>query len=48
MTDLNVSGRLKTVLIGKSRDLSDKGIFHKLSLIAFFAWVGLGADGDSL
>src|SRR5271169_4650765 len=47
MTDLNVSGRLKTVLIGKSRDLSDKGIFHKLSLIAFFAWVGLGADGLS-
>ena len=47
MTDLNVSGRLKTVLIGKSRDLSDRGIFHKLSLIAFFAWVGLGADGLS-
>ena len=47
MTDLNVSGRLKTVLIGKSRDLSDQGIFHKLSLIAFFAWVGLGADGLS-
>jgi amino acid transporter len=34
-------------LIGKSRDLSDRGIFHKLSLIAFFAWVGLGADGLS-
>ena len=47
MTDLNLSGRLKTVLIGKSRDLSDKGIFHQLSLIAFFAWVGLGADGLS-
>jgi amino acid transporter len=47
MADFNVSGRLKTVLIGKSRDLSDKGIFHKLSLIAFFAWVGLGADGLS-
>jgi amino acid transporter len=47
MADLNVSGRLKTVLIGKSRDLSDQGIFHKLSLIAFFAWVGLGADGLS-
>ena len=47
MDNLSVSGRLKTVLIGKSRDLSDKGIFHKLSLIAFFAWVGLGADGLS-
>jgi amino acid transporter len=38
---------LKTLVIGKSRDLSDHGIFHKLSLIAFFAWVGLGADGLS-
>ena len=47
MKDLNLSGRLKTVLIGKSRDLSDKSLFHRLSLIAFFAWVGLGADGLS-
>ena len=47
MDNHSVSGRLKTVLIGKSRDLSEKGIFHKLSLIAFFAWVGLGADGLS-
>jgi amino acid transporter len=47
MAELNLGGRLKTVLIGKSRDLSDRTIFHKLSLIAFFAWVGLGADGLS-
>src|ERR1700690_3060190 len=47
MDNLSVSGRLKTLVIGKSRDLSDHGIFHKLSLIAFFAWVGLGADGLS-
>ncbi|HLH56048.1 MAG TPA: APC family permease [Verrucomicrobiae bacterium] len=47
MTELNLSGKLKTALIGKSRDLSDKSLFHKLSLIAFFAWVGLGADGLS-
>ena len=47
MTDLNLGGRLKTALIGKSRDLSDQSLFHKLSLIAFFAWVGLGADGLS-
>jgi amino acid transporter len=38
---------LKTLFIGKSRDLHDSGIFHKVSLIAFFAWVGLGADGLS-
>jgi len=47
MADTKLSNRVKTVLIGKSRDLSDRGIFHKLSLIAFFAWVGLGADGLS-
>lgn len=42
-----LGGKLKTALIGKSRDLSDQSLFHKLSLIAFFAWVGLGADGLS-
>ena len=35
---------LKNIFIGKARDFSDKGIFHKLSLIAVFAWVGIGAD----
>src|SRR5215469_1447901 len=47
MAEAKLSGKLKTVLIGKSRDLSDQTLFHKLSLIAFFAWVGLGADGLS-
>ena len=47
MPDTNLTNRVKTVLIGRSRDLSEKGIFHKLSLIPFFAWVGLGADGLS-
>lgn len=47
MAEMKLSGRLKTALIGKSRDLSDRNVFHKLSLIAFFAWVGLGADGLS-
>src|ERR1035441_4022708 len=47
MAETNLGGKLKTALIGKSRDISDKRIFHKLSLIAFFAWVGLGADGLS-
>lgn len=44
---MQLGSRLKTVLIGKSRDLSDRNVFHKLSLVAFFAWVGLGADGLS-
>jgi amino acid transporter len=47
MADTRITDRVKNIVIGKSRDLSDQGIFHKLSLIAFFAWVGLGADGLS-
>ena len=34
-------------LLGGKRELHDPGIFHKVSLIAFLAWVGLGADGLS-
>jgi len=34
-------------LIGKPLDLRDRNIFAHVSLIAFFAWVGLGADGLS-
>ncbi|MGA9364673.1 MAG: APC family permease [Bacteroidota bacterium] len=37
----------KTLVIGSARSLYDKKVFHKLSLIAFLAWVGLGADGLS-
>lgn len=39
--------RLKNIFIGKSRDINDHGIFHKMSLVAVLAWVGLGADGLS-
>ena len=39
--------RVKRVLFGAPRDLFDPKIFHNVSLIAFFAWVGLGADGIS-
>ena len=38
---------VKELLIGKPRDLADKSIYHSLSLVAFLAWVGLGADGLS-
>jgi amino acid transporter len=41
------SGRLKRFLFGAPRDLYDKRIFHHIKVIAFFAWVGLGADGLS-
>lgn len=37
--------QLKDIVIGKARPLRDPEIFHKMSLIAFFAWVGLGVDG---
>jgi len=39
--------RVKSVVIGRSLSPHDRSVFHKLSLIAFFAWVGLGADGLS-
>ena len=39
--------RLRTTVLGEARDLRDPTLFHKLSLVAFFAWVGLGADGLS-
>jgi amino acid transporter len=39
--------RVRRVLVGEPRSTEDRHLFHKLSLIAFFAWVGLGADGIS-
>jgi hypothetical protein len=39
--------RLKRLVLGGARNVRDPSIFHALSLIAFFAWVGLGADGLS-
>ena len=38
---------LKALFIGRARNLSDQHLFHKLSLVAVLAWVGLGADGLS-
>jgi amino acid transporter len=38
---------VKITFIGKAKTIQDKGIFHKLTLVAFFAWIGLGADGIS-
>jgi hypothetical protein len=34
-------------VLGPPRDPKEPGAFHRLSLIAFLAWVGLGADGLS-
>src|SRR6201982_1781585 len=38
---------LGKILIGPGRDVRDPQVFHRLSLVAFLAWVGLGADGLS-
>ncbi len=39
--------QLHLKIFGSPRDINDPGIFHKLALIPFFAWIGLGADGLS-
>src|SRR5688572_14426416 len=39
--------RVWRFLIGSPRSLTDRSLFHRLSLIPFLAWVGLGADGLS-
>jgi len=43
----NLLARLKLIFIGEARNPLDRTVFHNISLIAFFAWVGLGADGLS-
>lgn len=44
---VTLSGKIRKWLLGSSRDLHDPGLAHKISLVAFLAWVGLGADGLS-
>ncbi len=39
--------KLKQLFLGKAINPTQAGIFHQLSLVAFMAWVGLGADGLS-
>jgi amino acid transporter len=38
---------LREILVGKPKDPTDPRVFHSVTLIAFLAWVGLGADGLS-
>src|SRR4051812_3884882 len=45
--ELSRRGRWRRVLFGRPRDPSDHSMIHRLSLVAFLAWVGLGADGLS-
>ncbi len=39
--------RAERFLLGREKSPLESGIFRHISLIAFFAWVGLGADGLS-
>src|SRR5262245_46598103 len=39
--------KIKRAIFGAPKDVRDPHAFHQLSLVALFAWVGLGADGLS-
>ncbi len=41
------ASRVQRKILGERRDVTDPHALHKISLIAFLAWVGLGADGLS-
>ncbi len=43
----SILSRARRAVLGAPRDIQDPGVFHRISLIAFLAWVGLGADGLS-
>jgi len=47
MNDEKLSSSIKDILLGKPKDPLDPRVFHQISLVAFLAWVGLGADGLS-
>ena len=44
---MNIWARVRRFVFGAPKDVNEPHAFHKLSLIAFLAWVGLGADGLS-
>jgi amino acid transporter len=39
--------KVRHLFLGRARSVTEKNLFHKISLAAIFAWVGLGADGLS-
>lgn len=44
---MRIFSTLKQFIIGKAHNPYDTSLFKDISLIAFFAWIGLGADGLS-
>lgn len=43
----SIGRKIKELVIGEPRSPRETGVFHKISLVAFFAWIGLGSDGLS-
>jgi hypothetical protein len=43
----SLAQKIRRVLVGGPRNLRDSELFHRISLVPFLAWVGLGADGLS-
>jgi amino acid transporter len=39
--------KARRILLGPPRDLNDRSLFHRISLIPLLAWIGLGSDGLS-
>jgi amino acid transporter len=44
---MSLWSRVRRLVLGAPKDVKEPGAFHKLSLVALLAWVGLGADGLS-
>lgn len=44
---MSILDRARLAIFGAPKDVRDPHAFHKLSLVALLAWVGLGADGLS-
>src|SRR5215510_11132029 len=44
---MSITARIRRAVFGAPKDVKDPHAFHKLSLVALLAWVGLGADGLS-
>ncbi len=42
-----LAARLRELILGRARDIRDPAVLRGLTLVPFFAWVGLGADGLS-
>ncbi|MFT3767920.1 MAG: APC family permease [Minicystis sp.] len=43
----SIAARVRRAVLGPPKDVKDPHAFHKLSLVALLAWIGLGADGLS-